>query len=82
MPPPRGTLDNASVDRLKWEVEKLIAENAELSARLGAIERDLRARDEIERKRLMTGILMLGSVIMSLLGIIWAYRFVIFSRQG
>jgi cytoskeletal protein RodZ len=81
MTPPRGTLDDAGIERLRWEVERLHKEDAAQLERIESLERTVKALDEVERKRLLTGIRVLVFVIMSLLGVIWAYRFAIFVGQ-
>ena len=49
---------------------------------LAALEAELKAfkaaEEELERKRLTWGITALGSVVLTLGGVIWAYRGVIF----
>ncbi|MEC7763402.1 MAG: hypothetical protein VX874_15980 [Pseudomonadota bacterium] len=66
------------VDRLRrveLSEQTLAAEVDELKAKINEREQERQAE---ERKRLLAGISFLGSIILALFGVIWAYRAVIF----
>lgn len=63
------------VKHLTAQVEAAAAMAKEAKDELEAFEKLVEAR---EKKRLMTGISILGSVVLTLAGVIWNYRSVIF----
>lgn len=67
---------------IMWRLETLERESKELRDHLQNVEARNERRDQeradLERKQLLWGIMFLGSVIMSLGGVIWSYRAVIF----
>lgn len=63
------------IKHLAAKVDQANAVAAKARDELEAFEKLVEAR---EKKRLMTGISVLGSIVLSLVGIIWNYRSVIF----
>ena len=67
---------------LPYRVDQLEKELARLTKELEDIDARNQARDEarvaLERKQLVWGISVLGAAVMTLAGVIWSYRAVIF----
>ena len=67
---------------LAYRVSQLEADLEKMAAEMAAIDARNQARDEarvaLERKQLVWGISVLGAAVMTLAGVIWSYRAVIF----
>jgi len=63
------------VKQLEFKLDSASTSISDLQKELENFEKTMETR---ERKRLVTGVSVLGSVVLSLLGIIWSYRSVIF----
>jgi uncharacterized protein YigA (DUF484 family) len=66
---------------VEWELKKLHDENLALERRIATLEAEAEARDQAERRQLRSALIFLGSVIVSLLGVIWTYRTIIFTGK-
>ena len=69
---------NIKIDELSRRVGRQDAEIALLREAIEA-ERSTRAREE--RSRLIAGVMALGSIVTALIGVIWAYRGLIFQGK-
>lgn len=67
------------VSRQEDRIRKLEEREDELEARLARREQE---RADAERSMLIRGIMFLGSIITALVGVIWAYRAVIFQGRN
>ena len=69
-------------DLMAWRIEVLEQTVTKLTGELKQVEDRNEARDReraaMERKQLVWGITFLGGIIMTLAGVIWSYRGVIF----